>query len=101
MIRLALIRALQVLLCAAALVALAQVSGWLAATDRQVERASLEAYCTGVATWSAEAARGIAPQRRTGHPDYDQRAAEDCPGMQAAGSRQGSLYNSQRQLAQH
>ncbi len=97
MIRLSLIRALMVLVMAAALVALAQVSGWLAATDRQVERASLKAYCTGVATWSAEAARGVPLNRRTGHPDYDERAAEDCPGMRPA----GPAITTERQLARN
>ncbi|APC45924.1 hypothetical protein QHH_12 [Halomonas phage QHHSV-1] len=97
MIRIALVRALQVLLCAAALVALFHLTGWLQATDRQVSRASLEAYCTGVAVWSAEASRGIAPERRTGHPDYDERAEEDCPGMRPA----GPAITTERQLARN
>ncbi|MCL7938792.1 hypothetical protein M8009_00550 [Halomonas sp. ATCH28] len=97
MIRHALIRALQVLAVAAVLVALAQLSGWLEATDRQVERASLEAYCTGVAVWSAEAARGVPLNRRTGHPDYHDRAAEDCPGMRLA----GAAITYERQLARN
>ncbi|CAM3309717.1 hypothetical protein [Halomonas lysinitropha] len=97
MIRVALIRALQILSVAAALVAIYSLSAWLTAIDRQVERASLEAYCTGVAVWSAEESRGIAPERRTGHPDYDERAAEDCPGMRPAGLN----ITTERQLARN
>ena len=84
MIRHIIARALQVLAVAALLAGLGHLNGWMAATDRQVERARLQAYCTGVAIWSAEAARGIAPERRTGHPDWRGTAAEDCPGMRPA-----------------
>lgn len=73
---------------------------WATGTGRQVEQAALEDYCHAVAVWQAEAARGIAPQVRTGHPDYDEIAADSCPGMRPAGSRQGILDNStDRQLA--
>ncbi len=96
MIRLALIRALLILAVAAAGAGIVHALGWMAATDRQVERASLEAYCTGVVTWQVEASRGIAPEHRTGHPDYDERAAEDCPGMRPA----GPAITTERQLAQ-
>lgn len=41
-------------------------------------------YCHEVAVWSAEEARGIAPNDRTGHPDYRGIAAEHCPGMRPA-----------------
>lgn len=41
-------------------------------------------YCHEVAVWSAEEARGIEPNRRTGHPDYRGIAAEHCPGMRPA-----------------
>lgn len=93
------IRALQILAMAAAMVALGHALGWIAKTDRQVEQASLEAYCTGVATWSAELSRGVPLERRTGHPDYDERAAEDCPGMRPAGPAVD--LSTKRQLAQH
>ena len=76
--------ALQILAVAAAGALLIHALGWMAATDRQVERASLEAYCQGVVTWQVEASRGIAAEQRTGHPDYEQRAAEDCPGLRPA-----------------
>lgn len=63
----------------------AQVMGWMAETDADIERASVQAYCQGVATWQAEAARGIAPERRTGHPDYNGTADEQCrPGNRSA-----------------
>ena len=41
-------------------------------------------YCQEVAVWSAEAARGIDPHHRTGHPDYRGNAAEICPGLRPA-----------------
>jgi hypothetical protein len=66
---------------------------WLNAYDQNVEQARLEAYCTGVATWQAEAARGVPEVHRTGHPDYRNTAAEHCPGLWPAG------YDNQRQLA--
>ncbi|MDN6321829.1 MAG: hypothetical protein L0J73_04035 [Halomonas sp.] len=43
-----------------------------------------ETYCTEVAVWSAEEARGVEPNLRTGHPDYRGIAAESCPGMRPA-----------------
>ena len=101
MIRLAIVRALQVLAVAALLAGLGHLNGWMAATDRQVERASLQAYCDSVALWKAEAARGIRPERRTGHPDWRGSAAKNCPGMRPAGNRQGILDSSQRQLARN
>lgn len=91
-----LIRALLILAVAAAGAGIVHALGWMAATDRQVERASLEAYCTSVAVWTAEADRGVPLNRRTGHPDYDQRAAEDCAGMRPA----GAAPTPERQLAQ-
>ncbi len=41
-------------------------------------------YCQEVAVWAAEAALGIDPHHRTGHPDYRGNAAEICPGMRPA-----------------
>ena len=41
-------------------------------------------YCQEVAVWAAEAARGIDPLDRTGHPDFRGNAAEICPGMRPA-----------------
>lgn len=89
-------RALQILAMGALLAALAHAGGWMAATDRQVSRASLEAYCQGVVTWKVEASRGVAEEQRTGHPDYEQRAEEDCPGMRPA----LPAITTERQLAQ-
>ncbi|MBW5802014.1 hypothetical protein [Halomonas elongata] len=57
-------------------------------TDREVAAEMQRQYCTGVATWQAEARRGIAPEIRTGHPDYEDIAAEQCPGMSAQGHGQ-------------
>lgn len=51
--------------------------------DREVAAEMQRQYCAGVATWQAEARRGIAPERRTGHPDYDGIAAKQCPGISA------------------
>ncbi|SDO71379.1 hypothetical protein SAMN04487957_11098 [Halomonas shengliensis] len=61
--------------------------------DQDVAQAEREVYCQGVATWLVEESRGIRPEHRTGHPDYDEIAAEHCPGLWPAG------YD-QRQLAQ-
>lgn len=76
--------ALQTLAVAAAGALLIHALGWASATDRQVSRASLEAYCQGVITWQVEASRGIAAEQRTGHPDWRGTAAEDCPGIRPA-----------------
>lgn len=82
-------RAVLIAAMAGALGAGGHVMGWIAKTDAEVERASVQAYCQGVATWQAEAAQGIAPERRTGHPDYHGTADEQCP----------SRFDNQRQLA--
>ncbi|MDI5890640.1 hypothetical protein [Halomonas rhizosphaerae] len=97
MIRRALICALLILVVAAAGARIVHALGWMAATDRQVERASLEDYCTSVAIWGAQVARGVPLNRRTGHPDYDKRAAEDCPGMRPA----APAITTERQLARN
>lgn len=41
-------------------------------------------YCQGVAVWEAEAARGIDPYQRSGHPDWREIAADVCPGLRPA-----------------
>ena len=41
-------------------------------------------YCQGVAVWEADAARGIGPYDRAGHPDWREIAADVCPGMRPA-----------------
>lgn len=79
-----LITAAKILAVGALLAGLVHAGSWMAATDQQVSRASLQAYCQGVVTWEVEASRGVAPEHRTGHPDYEERAAEDCPGMRPA-----------------
>lgn len=47
-------------------------------SDYEVQLMQQDRYCESVATWNAEAARGVAPARRYGHPDYDGIAAEVC-----------------------
>ncbi|MGP9656533.1 hypothetical protein ACT3S5_00575 [Halomonas sp. AOP31-B1-25] len=43
-----------------------------------------ETYCTEVAVWAAEEARGVDPLKRTGHPDYRGIAEDACPGLRRA-----------------
>lgn len=88
------IKAVMIAALAGALLGAGHVLGWIAKTDAKVEQGMLEAYCTGVATWQAEAARGVEPKIRTGHPDYNGTAADQCPGLRPAG------YANERQLAQ-
>lgn len=47
-------------------------------SDYEVQLMQQDRYCESVATWNAEAARGVAPSRRYGHPDYDGIAADVC-----------------------
>lgn len=47
-------------------------------SDYEVQLMQQEQYCESVATWAAEAARGVAPERRYGHPDYDGIADTAC-----------------------
>lgn len=89
------IKAVMIAALAGALLGAGHVLGWIAETDAQVEQGMLEAYCTGVATWQVEAARGVPEVQRTGHPDYRNTAAEQCPGLWPAG------YDNQRQLARN
>lgn len=61
-------------------------------SDYEVQIMQQDRYCESVATWNAEAARGVAPERRYGHPDYDGIAAEVCnPSLSAVS---GSAYAS-------
>ncbi|MGE4534693.1 hypothetical protein [Halomonas sp.] len=88
-------KAVMITTLAGAMLAAVHVLGWIAETDAKVEQGMLEAYCTGVATWKVEEARGVLLEHRTGHPDYDEIAAERCPGLWPAGRA-----TNQRQLAQ-
>ncbi|OLO05248.1 hypothetical protein [Salinicola socius] len=47
-------------------------------SDYEVQLMQQAQYCESVATWNAEAARGVAPARRYGHPDYDGIADTAC-----------------------
>ncbi len=55
-----------------------------ASLDAADEQSLHQGYCTEVAVWQAEEARGIDPLDRVGHPDYRGIAAEICPGMRPA-----------------
>lgn len=55
-----------------------------ASLDAADEKSLHQGYCTEVAVWQAEEARGIDPLQRTGHPDYRGIAAEACPGLRPA-----------------
>jgi hypothetical protein len=52
--------------------------GLVGPSDYDVQLMQQQQYCESVATWNAEATRGVAPSRRYGHPDYDGIAAEVC-----------------------
>ncbi|MCC4288479.1 hypothetical protein [Vreelandella aquamarina] len=52
--------------------------------DAADEQSLHQGYCTEVAVWQAEEARGIDPLDRVGHPDYRGIAAEICPGLRPA-----------------
>tara|TARA_B100000678_G_scaffold250122_1_gene224795 strand:- start:226 stop:510 length:285 start_codon:yes stop_codon:yes gene_type:complete len=52
--------------------------GLMGPSDYEVQLMQQEQYCESVATWNAEAARGVAPARRYGHPDYDGIADTAC-----------------------
>ncbi|HAO02969.1 MAG TPA: hypothetical protein DCQ42_14940 [Halomonas sp.] len=49
--------------------------------DAADEESLHSTYCTEVAVWQAEEARGVEPFDRVGHPDYRGIAAEICPGL--------------------
>lgn len=55
-----------------------------ASLDAADEKSLHQGYCTEVAVWQAEEARGIDPLDRVGHPDYRGIAAESCPGLRPA-----------------
>lgn len=52
--------------------------------DAADEQSLHQGYCTEVAVWQAEEARGIDPLDRVGHPDFRGIAAESCPGLRPA-----------------
>lgn len=71
----------------ASVIALLMAIGAMAAlgrADHETEQRQLLTYCEDVAIWQAEAARGIDPHHRTGHPDYSGIAEDECPGMRPA-----------------
>ncbi|WP_110685105.1 hypothetical protein [Salinicola aestuarinus] len=45
---------------------------------QEIELMQRDQYCQNVAQWNAEAARGVAPAHRYGHPDYDGIADDEC-----------------------
>ncbi|WP_110642634.1 hypothetical protein [Salinicola sp. CPA57] len=65
-------------LAATAAVLVAASTDLLGPSAYEVQLMQQAQYCESVATWNAEAARGVAPSRRYGHPDYDGIAAEAC-----------------------
>lgn len=65
-------------LALAAIVAAMALAGRLDADEQQRQHAQ---YCDNVALWQHEAALGISPYDRAGHPDYDGIAVEHCPGI--------------------
>ena len=52
--------------------------------DAADEQSLHQGYCTEVAVWQAEEARGIDPLDRVGHPDYRGIAEDHCPGLRPA-----------------
>lgn len=52
--------------------------GLVGPSDYDVQLMQQQQYCESVATWNADADRGVEPSRRYGHPDYDGIAAEVC-----------------------
>ncbi|WP_299312614.1 hypothetical protein [uncultured Halomonas sp.] len=88
------IKAAQITAVASLLLITVHSLKWIGETDRQVSQGMQEAYCAGVATWQAEAARGVPEAQRTGHPDWRENAAERCPGLRPA-----APITTERQLA--
>lgn len=52
--------------------------------DIKTQKTYDKSYCTAVAIWSAQKARGLEPNKRNGHRDYKEIAAEVCPGLRPA-----------------
>lgn len=69
---------------AIALIAIVGAMAALGRADHETQQAQHLRYCEDVALWQAEAARGIDPHHRTGHPDYQGIAEEHCPGLRPA-----------------
>ncbi|MGM8931423.1 hypothetical protein [Salinicola halophyticus] len=65
-------------LAVTAAVLVAASTDLLGPSDYEVQLMQQDRYCESVATWNAEAARGVIPSRRYGHPDYDGIAAKVC-----------------------
>lgn len=59
------------------------ILGLVGRLDAQDEQRAAAYYCDQVALWRAEAARGVIPELRNGHPDYDE-IAHHCPGASQA-----------------
>lgn len=57
---------------------------WVTRMDALIASASLEQYCEDAALWAAEEARGVPINERAGQPDWENKAAEQCPGMRPA-----------------
>ena len=53
------------------------------ADAKEAERIEMR-YCESVAKWKAQAARGVDPLHRSGHPDFKNVAADACPGLRPA-----------------
>ncbi|MCT8506175.1 hypothetical protein [Chromohalobacter moromii] len=47
-------------------------------SEYEVQQRQEARYCDNVQQWRTEAARGIEPESRYGHPDYDGIASEIC-----------------------
>ncbi|WP_413614791.1 hypothetical protein MRB56_12845 [Halomonas cupida] len=60
--------------------------------DHAMESATHRQYCSEVGIWRAEAARGIPVVERTGHPDYNGIADQQCMGIRPAGYAEGKQH---------
>lgn len=60
--------------------------------DHAMEAAAHRQYCSEVSIWRAEAARGIPAVERTGHPDYNGIADQQCMGIRPAGYAESSPH---------
>ncbi|MBT2788081.1 MULTISPECIES: hypothetical protein [unclassified Halomonas] len=75
------------------------VLGQLSQSEAEEQSDWLVSYCTDVAIWAAEEARGVPLEQRTGQPDYKGIAEESCPGMRPAAPSLNTGGNSPAQLA--